>query len=77
MGKAAANSSPLKSKKWREEEEEEENRARTQRNILENRNIPVQELKDVSLTWSAEASTGVWVPGAGLGHLLIYTCNLQ
>lgn len=49
MGKAAANSSPLKSKKWREEEEEEENRARTQRNILENRNIPVQELKDVRL----------------------------
>lgn len=53
MGKAAANSTLLKSKKWREEEEKEkrreENRTRTKRDTLENRNTPLQELKEVSL----------------------------
>lgn len=29
------------------------------------------------ITLRAEASSGIWVPGAGLGHLLIYNCELQ
>jgi hypothetical protein len=53
-----------------------EENIKRKRDILEKYKLSASNIMEHNITWGAEASSGVWVPRAGLGHLVIDSCNL-
>ena len=75
-GEAAANSPPSRGR-----DGGGRNRRRREgkgrRHSLENYQLSVSKTEKGMITLCAEACGGVWVPGAGLGHLRVPTWNLR
>lgn len=65
-GEAAANSPPYRGRE-----------GKGRRHSLENYQLSVSKTEKGTITLRAEARGGVWVPGAGLGHLRVPTWNLR
>lgn len=65
-GEAAANSPPYRGRE-----------GKGRRHSLENYQLSVSKTEKGTITLCAEARGGVWVPGAGLGHLQVPTWNLR